>query len=179
MSNDNLLLYSDTVRRNLREMDESKRYLHFLMNQFTEQEIVVFAAPFIKDDPVMENLTIYQPYSLEQLWKMMPEDRDFCHIELKYRNCDTAEKAYLWAKEFLHDKGLSSFSVIVIHYSGGQYHAHILVSAAYPQSPYGYTPFFPLREPMEDKRKMERSHLYDHRSSKSETEGIWRSQEIY
>ncbi len=144
MRNDNLLLCLDTVKLKLREMYEAKWYLHFLMNQFTKQECCMFAAPFIKDDPVTENLTIYQPYSLEQLWKIMPEDREFCHVVLEYWSCDTAEKAYLWAKQFLRDAGVSTFSVIVIHYFRGNYHAHLLISAAYPQPSDSYTPFFPF-----------------------------------
>ena len=115
------------LRYKLNETGEVRSYIDFLTHRSTLVESCVFAAPFIKGDPVTEKLAVWQPYSPEQLRAAVPEGTNFEHVVFHYKYCSTHEQAYVWTREILHGMDVRGTCIIVIHYSGGSFHAHVLI----------------------------------------------------
>ena len=75
-------MIAEVVKVKTEESGNVREYIDFLLWRGNLLEESVFAAPFIKGDPVAENLTIEQDYSPEQLKKLVPADCVFHHVVL-------------------------------------------------------------------------------------------------
>ena len=76
----------------------------------------------------MEKLTIWQPYSSEQLKALVPEGAVYEHVVFRYTISMTAEWAYIWTKQILQNLNIQGTCILVIHFfTGIGFHVHVLI----------------------------------------------------